>query len=75
MRTAEASWWRASEAARVAVQCLPGLPASVGGTSGYDEAHVMADDYDHRPQAFLGKPYQLNALRDAIRRGLGKREN
>ena len=35
----------------------------------------MADDYDHRPQAFLGKPYQLNALRDAIRRGLGKREN
>jgi two-component system cell cycle sensor histidine kinase/response regulator CckA len=44
-------------------------------TSGYDEAHVMADDYDQRPQAFLGKPYQLNALRDAIRRALGKREN
>ena len=42
-------------------------------TSGYDEAQVMADDYDERPQAFLGKPYQLNALRDAIRRALAKR--
>jgi len=44
-------------------------------TSGYDEAHVMADDYDERPQAFLGKPFQLNALRDAIRRALAKPEN
>jgi len=44
-------------------------------TSGYDEAHVMADDYDERPQAFLGKPYQLKALRDAIHRALAKREN
>ena len=50
----------------------PGIPVIM--TSGYDEAHVMADDYDERPQAFLGKPYDLNALRDALRHALAKRK-
>jgi two-component system, cell cycle sensor histidine kinase and response regulator CckA len=46
----------------------PGIPIIL--TSGYDEAHVMADDFEERPQAFLGKPYEVDALRDAIRRAL-----
>ena len=50
----------------------PGIPVIL--TSGYDEAHVMADDFDEQPQVFLGKPYQLNALRDAIRQALAKRK-
>jgi CheY-like chemotaxis protein len=43
-------------------------------TSGYDEAHVMADGYDERPQGFLGKPYGIADLRDAIRHALATRE-
>ncbi|MEO8258841.1 MAG: hypothetical protein ABI868_15955 [Acidobacteriota bacterium] len=35
------------------------------------EADVMADDRDERPQAFLAKPYPLDALQRAIRRALG----
>jgi PAS domain S-box-containing protein len=50
----------------------PGIPVIL--TSGYDEAYVMSDDYDERPQAFLGKPYQLNALRDALRHALAPRK-
>jgi CheY-like chemotaxis protein len=50
----------------------PGIPVIL--TGGYDEAHVMADDYDEQPQAFLGKPYELNALRDAIRHTLATRK-
>ncbi|MEP7310450.1 MAG: response regulator, partial [Acidobacteriota bacterium] len=40
-------------------------------TSGYDEADVMDDDRGEQPQAFLAKPYSLDALRRAIRRALG----
>jgi len=40
-------------------------------TSGYDEADVMADDHDEQPNAFLAKPYPIDALRHAIRRALG----
>jgi PAS domain S-box-containing protein len=47
----------------------PGIPVVL--TSGYDEADVMADDRDEQPQAFLPKPYPLDALRRAIRRALG----
>jgi two-component system, cell cycle sensor histidine kinase and response regulator CckA len=47
----------------------PGMPVVL--TSGYDEADVMADDRDEQPQAFLAKPYPLDALRRAIRRALG----
>lgn len=40
-------------------------------SSGYDEADVMADDHDEQPQAFLSKPYPIDALRRAVRRALG----
>jgi PAS domain S-box-containing protein len=39
-------------------------------SSGYDEAHVMAGEHIERPNAFLGKPYQLKRLRDTINRVL-----
>jgi CheY-like chemotaxis protein len=35
-------------------------------SSGYDEAQVMAGVHLERPDAFLGKPYQLDALRDTL---------
>jgi two-component system, cell cycle sensor histidine kinase and response regulator CckA len=34
--------------------------------SGYDEASVMSGDHPERPQVFLGKPYSLEDLREAI---------
>ena len=46
----------------------PDIPVILA--SGYDEAQVMAGDHPERPQAFLGKPYQLKGLRDAIGRAL-----
>jgi CheY-like chemotaxis protein len=39
-------------------------------SSGYDEAHVMAGEHPERPNAFLGKPYQLKGLSDSISRVL-----
>ncbi len=48
----------------------PGLPAILA--SGYDEARVMAGDHPERPQAFLGKPYNLNSLREALERATGR---
>lgn len=42
----------------------PGLPVIL--TSGYDEAHVMADDREEQPQVFLAKPFDTEALRHAI---------
>ena len=52
----------------------PDLPVILA--SGYDKAHVMAGDHTELPQAFLGKPYKLKELDDAIRQALvnGKRE-
>ena len=47
----------------------PGIPIVL--TSGYDEADVMGDERDEQPQAFLAKPYPLDALQRAIRRALG----
>jgi len=46
----------------------PGIPVVL--SSGYDEARVMAGDHPERPNAFLGKPYQLKELRDTINRVL-----
>ncbi|MFH0998850.1 MAG: ATP-binding protein [Pseudomonadota bacterium] len=46
----------------------PGIPVIL--SSGYDEARVMAGDHPERPNAFLGKPYQLKELRDTINRVL-----
>jgi two-component system cell cycle sensor histidine kinase/response regulator CckA len=51
----------------------PGIPVIL--TSGYDEAHVMADEYEERPQGFLGKPYELEDLRDVIRHALATPKN
>jgi CheY-like chemotaxis protein len=44
----------------------PNIPVVL--SSGYDEAQVMADEHAEHPNAFLGKPYQLKSLGDAIRR-------
>ncbi|MEI6316073.1 MAG: response regulator, partial [Syntrophus sp. (in: bacteria)] len=46
----------------------PDLPVILA--SGYDEAHVMAGDHPELPQAFLGKPYSLKGLTDAISQAL-----
>jgi CheY-like chemotaxis protein len=46
----------------------PGIPVVLA--SGYDQAQVMVGDHTEWPQAFLGKPYQLAELREAIRRAL-----
>jgi hypothetical protein len=39
-------------------------------SSGYDEAYVMAGEHPERPNAFLGKPYQIKRLSDTINRVL-----
>jgi len=57
--------WETLDALR---RLSPGIPVIL--TSGYDEADVMADDREEQPQAFLAKPYPLDALRRAIRRAL-----
>jgi CheY-like chemotaxis protein len=57
--------WEALAAMR---RLSPGIPVLL--TSGYDEADVMAEDHDEQPQAFLAKPYPIEALRIAIRRAL-----
>jgi DNA-binding NtrC family response regulator len=46
----------------------PDLPVILA--SGYDKARVMSGDYPELPQAFLGKPYMLKGLSDAISRAL-----
>ena len=45
-------------------QLSPGIPIIL--SSGYDKDQVMAGDHPEWPQAFLGKPYQLQELSDAI---------
>jgi PAS domain S-box-containing protein len=46
----------------------PDIPVIL--SSGYDEAQVMANEHPDRPNAFLGKPYQLRELRETITRVL-----
>jgi DNA-binding response OmpR family regulator len=43
--------------------------------SGYDKAHVMAGDHPELPQAFIGKPYNLKGLSDAISQVLSNPHN
>jgi len=50
----------------------PDIPVIL--TSGYDLAHVMEGDHPELPQAFLAKPYNLKALRDAITQTLERRK-
>ena len=42
--------------------------------SGYDEARVMAEEHQERPNAFLGKPNQIKGLRETISRVLAVKE-
>jgi signal transduction histidine kinase/CheY-like chemotaxis protein len=49
----------------------PDIPVILA--SGYDEAHVMAGDHAELPQVFLGKPYRLKGLSDAISHALNKK--
>lgn len=46
----------------------PGIPVIL--TSGYDEAHADAGDLGERPEAFLGKPWQLEQMRDVLGKAL-----
>jgi CheY-like chemotaxis protein len=46
----------------------PGIPFVL--SSGYDREQTMAGDHAEWPQAFLGKPYLLQELRDAIHQSL-----
>ena len=49
----------------------PGVPVILA--SGYDKAHVMAGDHTELPQTFLGKPYRIKELSDAISQALVSR--
>ena len=51
----------------------PSIPVILA--SGYDLAHVMEGDHPELPQAFLAKPYNLAALRNAIRQVMEKADN
>ena len=44
-------------------------------SSGYDEALVMAEEHSERPDAFLGKPYQLKGLHETIDRVLANADD
>jgi CheY-like chemotaxis protein len=57
--------WETLEAIR---KLAPGIPVVL--SSGYDEAQVMAEDHPERPNAFLGKPYQIKGLGEIISRVL-----
>ena len=46
----------------------PDLPVVL--SSGYDQVQVMAGDHSDWPQIFLGKPYNLAGLREAIHQAL-----
>ena len=50
----------------------PGIPVILA--SGYDEDQVMAGSHSELPQVFLGKPYKLKGLGDAIDQALGRKK-
>ena len=57
--------WEALAAMR---KIHPGIPVILA--SGHDETKVMTGDHPEWPNAFLGKPYRLYELRDALGRTL-----
>jgi PAS domain S-box-containing protein len=57
--------WETLTALRKLVPDIPVILAS-----GYDKAQVMAGDHPELPQVFLGKPYGLQELKDAINQAL-----
>jgi two-component system cell cycle sensor histidine kinase/response regulator CckA len=62
------SGWETLAALRALAPDLPVVLAS-----GYDESSVMAGEHPAKPDAFLGKPFQLEALREAIEKALSAR--
>ena len=50
----------------------PDIPVIL--SSGYDQAQVMADEHPEVPNAFLGKPYRLQDLKDTIRHTLADKK-
>jgi len=50
----------------------PDIPVIL--SSGYDEAQAMDGEHDDQPQAFLPKPYNMKALKDALTNALVKNE-
>ena len=60
--------WETLEALR---SLSPGIPVVL--SSGYDEEQVMAGEHAELPQAFLGKPYRLKDLGEAIHRALANK--
>ena len=44
-------------------------------SSGYDESHVMIGEHPERPNAFIGKPYQLKALGETIHNVLSQHDD
>jgi CheY-like chemotaxis protein len=50
----------------------PTLPVIL--SSGYDKAQVMSGSHPDQPQGFLGKPYGLQQLRNAINHALAVSE-
>ena len=60
--------WETLEALR---RLAPGLPVML--SSGCIQAEVFAGDHPEMPQVFLGKPYGLQELREAILKALEKR--
>jgi two-component system, cell cycle sensor histidine kinase and response regulator CckA len=57
--------WETLTALRKLVPDIPVILAS-----GYDKAHVMAGEHPEWPQVFLGKPYKLKRLSNAIGQAL-----
>ena len=53
-------------------QISPDIPVIL--SSGYDEAQVMEGEHPVLPNAFLGKPYRLQDLKDTIRRILADKK-
>ncbi len=49
----------------------PDIPVILA--SGYDEVKALAGDHPEQPQAFLGKPYNLETLKEAICKALANR--
>ena len=49
----------------------PNIPVIL--SSGYDKARVMEGNHPELPHAFLGKPYNLAEMRDAIRQTLERK--
>jgi PAS domain S-box-containing protein len=52
-----------------AVRALsPNIPVIL--SSGYDESHVLSGEHPEQPDAFLGKPYRFQELRNAVYQAL-----